>query len=294
MTSWSSTRTEGRLPSPIAVLGAATSVGTALINGIVSTSKETRIFAVAPNLASMAHLPASVIDRGTRDIEAVSNAAVVIIAAEYWPVKFLLQNIVESLSKRRSVPVVISAVDGLSVECLERALHEQIRIRYGGQWGDSGRLQVVRFITNPPCIVGAACTLICSRRGLGGETMKLTELIMACIGTVQPLEEKYVDVAKSITGCGVAYMLMAIEAMADAGVRHGLKREVAQHLAAATVEGAGKFVRVNPELHPAVLRNRMEIPGGVTLAATAQLDNDGFRAAIGNAMDVVMGHLKEK
>jgi hypothetical protein len=77
---------------------------------------------------------------------------------------------------------------------------------------------------------------------------------------------------------------LLIEAMADGGVRAGLPRQEALRLAAQTVAGAAAMVLETGE-HPAVLRDRVTSPGGTTIAGLVELERQGVRHGVIQAVD---------
>ena len=95
-----------------------------------------------------------------------------------------------------------------------------------------------------------------------------------------------------LSGSGPAYILMVIEALADAGVRQGIPRSEAQLLAAQTVYGTAKLVLESGE-HPAVLRDNVASPGGTTIAGLAALEARGLRAAFMEAVAAATRRSKE-
>ena len=78
------------------------------------------------------------------------------------------------------------------------------------------------------------------------------------------VEEKLLSAVTGLSGSGPAYVFIAIEALADGGVRAGLPRDVAQKLAAQTVMGAAKMALETGQ-HPGVLKDAVTSPGGASL-----------------------------
>ena len=70
-----------------------------------------------------------------------------------------------------------------------------------------------------------------------------------------------------------------VEAMADAAVSLGIKRDDALKIAAATVMGSGKLC-LDTKTHPAVLKDQVCSPGGTTIAGVMALEENGLRNAV--------------
>ena len=115
------------------------------------------------------------------------------------------------------------------------------------------------------------------------EYEEMKELFSA-LGTVNEIEEKHFSAVTGVSGSGPAYVYMFIEALADAGVKHGLTRDVAKTLAAQTVFGAAKMV-LEAGKHPAQLKDDVCSPGGTTIEAVAVLEELGLRASVIDAVD---------
>lgn len=152
--------------------------------------------------------------------------------------------------------------------------------------------RVVRVMPNTPALVLAGASALSRGALANDEDLALTRRIFDLVGTTCVVEEKLLDAVTGVSGSGPAYVLTFIEALADAGVKHGLTRDVATALAAQTVYGSAKLLLETRE-HPAVLKGNVASPGGTTIAAMHSLDRDGFRAATMNAVDVCVAKSKE-
>ncbi|WP_136523396.1 pyrroline-5-carboxylate reductase [Geomonas ferrireducens] len=153
-------------------------------------------------------------------------------------------------------------------------------------------VRVVRVMPNTPALVLEGASAIARGYNATEDDLVLARRIFDLVGTTCVVEEKLLDAVTGVSGSGPAYVLTFIEALSDAGVKHGLTRDVATALAAQTVYGTAKLLLESHE-HPAVLKSNVASPGGTTIAAMHSLDRDGFRAATINAVDVCVARSKE-
>src|SRR5204862_8360693 len=75
------------------------------------------------------------------------------------------------------------------------------------------------------------------------------------------------------------HIYTVIEALAAAGVKVGLPRDVATQLAAQTVLGSGAMVLETGE-HPAKLKDIVTTPSGCTIAGILELEDGGLRVTL--------------
>jgi pyrroline-5-carboxylate reductase len=143
---------------------------------------------------------------------------------------------------------------------------------------------VVRAMPNTPAQVGMGCTGLFFARGVSREKKAWARKIFSSFGEVGEFpREELLDVVTALSGSGPAYAFLFIEALADGAVRAGMGREEAVRLAAATVEGAARMVRVTGK-HPAELKDMVTSPGGTTVAGLAALEIGAFRGTVLSAV----------
>ena len=97
------------------------------------------------------------------------------------------------------------------------------------------------------------------------------------------MPEKLLNAVTAVSGSGPAYVFLFVEALADAGVRAGLPRDVSLKLAAQTVKGAAAL-QLETGKHPGVLKDQVCSPGGTTIAGVEALEKNGFRFAAMSAV----------
>lgn len=144
--------------------------------------------------------------------------------------------------------------------------------------GILGDRKFVRIMPNTPAQVGAGVSAVCPVGLTEEETGFVKDLLGTC-GEVILCDEKTLDAIGCVSGTGPAYVMLFIEAMADAAVSLGIKRADALKIAAATVAGSGKLA-LETGTHPAVLKDMVCSPGGTTIAGVMALEENGLRNAV--------------
>lgn len=144
--------------------------------------------------------------------------------------------------------------------------------------------RAVFVMPNTPCQVGEGMSLIEAQNNLSPQENQFVRDMFSSIGTAEVVKSSLMGVAGTLSGCGPAFIYMAIEALADGAVTHGLPRDTAYRLASQMVLGAGKMV-LESTLHPAQLKDNVCSPGGSTIRGVAALEAGAFRAALIDAID---------
>ena len=148
--------------------------------------------------------------------------------------------------------------------------------------------RIIRVMPNTPSLVSCGACALCAGTFATEKDKNTVIALMSCIGICKEISNRKEYLMNSIvglSGSGPAYVYMFIEALADGGVKCGLTRKDALHLAAQTVMGAAQMV-LETGVHPAILKDNVASPGGTTIAAIKSLEKNGFRHAVIDAVDV--------
>ncbi len=145
-----------------------------------------------------------------------------------------------------------------------------------------GSVPTVRIMPNTPASVGKGVILYCTD-GVDSSNENAFKEFMAPCGTVDRIEERLIDAASAVSGCGPAFAYMFIDALADGAVECGLPRDKALDYAASTLEGAAALLKASGR-HPAELKDAVCSPAGSTIEGVRALEEGSFRAACINAV----------
>ena len=155
------------------------------------------------------------------------------------------------------------------------------------------RSPVFKLMPNTPVEVRQGVTLYSPAHGnppVRGVPADLERDVIALferVGTVVTLEEHLMEAAAAIMSVGPAYQALLAEAQVDAGVRHGLRPDVAGPLVAQTMAGSAALLQ-SRDYDTLAVRRGVTSPGGSTARGIAALEAAGIRTAFQSAMDAVI------
>ena len=139
--------------------------------------------------------------------------------------------------------------------------------------------RIARVMPNTPVLVQKGAAAYALGANATDRDAQIVESIFAAVGRIFRVKEELLDAVTGLSGSGPAYVYVAIEALADAGVLMGLPRDAALTLAAQTVAGAAEMVLKTGQ-HPAALKDMVASPGGTTIAGIEKLEEAGLRNAL--------------
>ena len=171
-------------------------------------------------------------------------------------------------------PMLITMAAGLEIATIEKMA--------------GVKLPIIRIMPNTPVAVGKGVIQYCKNELVDDAAVADFLNDMRYAGVLDSIDEKLIDAACSLSGCGPAFAYLFIEALADGAVACGVPRDKALEYAAATVAGAAEMVRATGK-HPGVLKDAVCSPGGSTIEGVKSLEENGFRGAV---MDCVAAAFK--
>lgn len=211
---------------------------------------------------------------GSGNREAASWADVVVLAVKPQ----ILDGVMKDLSPALADKLVLSIAAGVTIARLAKLAPKNTR--------------VVRAMPNTPVLVRDGVSALSFGAGVTDKDQQFARRLFDAVGRAVVVEEKLMDAVTGLSGSGPAYVFLAIEALADGGVKMGLPRTVSDLLAAQTVLGAARMVLETGE-HPAKLKDRVASPGGTTIAGLHRLEQGGLRAALMAAVEAASKRSEE-
>jgi len=147
-----------------------------------------------------------------------------------------------------------------------------------------GHEAIVRAMPNTPAQIGEGMTVWTATDAVSAAAREDVHLILGALGQeLYVAEEKYVDMATAVSGSGPGFVFLTMEAMVDAAVHIGLRREMATEMVLQTVLGSARYAQTSGR-HLADLRNQVTSPGGTTAEGLLALEEAGVRAAFAQAI----------
>ncbi|MFT4244909.1 MAG: pyrroline-5-carboxylate reductase [Micrococcaceae bacterium] len=255
----------------IGLIGAG-QMGSAMLRGFVNSGKITGEYLIVKTFMTPTteklkdELNFTLVD----DYSELTKCDIVIVATGKNGVPAVLKDFSKAL-KKAEIPV-ISINYGVTIAELQDIMGE--------------KYPLAKCVPNIPVTVNKGVLPITYATS-SKESKQLIEKTIGLLGTLIEVPERQIEIVGSVAGCSPAFVDIFIEAMADAAVINGIKRELAYEVISEMMVGAAAHVAETKE-HPAVLKDAVCAPGGVTVKGVAELEKCGFRNAVISAVNATM------
>lgn len=245
-------------------------MGTAMVGGLIKSGfqKSENIIVSTRTEESSKKLKEQFNVRTTLDNkEVVKVSDVIILAVKPNMYKTVIDEIKNEISREK---IVVTIAAGITIQNVEYWLGEGFKI--------------IRTMPNTPALVNEAMSAMCSNCNVTDDEIEYIKNIFSSFGECVELDEKDFHGFIALCGSSPAYIFMLIEAMADGAVKLGITRAKAYRMASQSVLGSAKMV-LETGKHPGELKDMVCSPGGTTIDAVEDLEKNGFRSSIIQAMD---------
>ena len=151
---------------------------------------------------------------------------------------------------------------------------------------------LVRVMPNLALRANAGMCAVCSAPNTSKAAVAAVTQILCGAGKTVVLKEKDFDAVTALSGSGPAYFAYMEEAMAEGGVKLGLRPAVARLLAEQTMYGTAKFLRESGmELRPFI--EGVCTKGGTTAAGMAKLGKPAFKKIVADTLAAAAARSRE-
>jgi pyrroline-5-carboxylate reductase len=244
-------------------------MGEAIIAGVINRNLATpsdisvcEIVALRREYLSSTHGVRVTDDAGT----AASGADIVVLAVKPQEFPAAAKGLAGSLSAAQTV---MSIMAGVTIGSIQTALSHHA---------------LARAIPNTPAQIGEGMTVWTATPAVSEAGREAVAGVLSVLGhEIYVSDEKYIDMATAVSSSGPAYVFLVIEAMIDAAVHIGLRRDMAQTMVLQTVLGSARYAQATGK-PLAELRNQVTSPGGTTTEGLLALEDAGLRAAFTRAV----------
>jgi pyrroline-5-carboxylate reductase len=261
----------------VAVVGAGR-LGESLVRGFLRSGwrQPDELVVTARRPERLAHLASTYRIEASSDNEAAAaGARLVVVAVKPQDIAHALQELAPAVHTEQTV---VSVAAGTTTETIEALLPSGVR--------------VIRAMPNLPALVDEGVAGICAGARADARDLDLAQEALEHVGIVVRVSEADLDAVTAISGSGPAYFALLAEAMIEAGLLHGLSRDVSTRIVTQTMFGSARLLR-DEAMHPVELREAVTSPGGTTTRAIRELERSGVRAAFLDAISAATERSRE-
>jgi pyrroline-5-carboxylate reductase len=197
--------------------------------------------------------------------KAVKEADVILLAVKPKDLTELAKEIAPSFAEHQ---IVMSILAGVSLALLQSHFPKP---------------SIVRSMPNLAILCGQGVMGLAGNRERSVEVRKTIDSLLDGMGLNVWMEEEKLEALTAISGSGIGFVLVMMEAMIDGGVHLGFSAQDAREFVLKTMEGAVALMRESGK-HPAELKLQISSPGGTTIAGLKVMEEQGVRSGIMRTM----------
>ena len=248
-------------------------MGSALAKGFIEYAgvDSKRIYAYAPSFDKLLKTSESIGFRPCRSLMELAEVTdIFVMACKPHQIEDVLKELGDDINGK----AILSVAGGRRFSHYARML-------------DTEKVRVQCVMPNTPVAIGKGVLLLEKENNLTVDERNEVIELLSGIGKVVELESELMEAGTAVSGCAPAFVDMFIEALADGGVKNGLKRKDAYDIICQMITGSAELVAATGT-HPEELKDSVCSPGGTTIKGVAALEENGFRNAVIKAVDATL------
>jgi len=255
----------------IGVIGAG-QIGSAIAKVLAETGKY-EIIASRRKIGKVRDLEKLGVKLTRMNREVAKESDVIFISVKPYKVPEILNEVSDLLRNK----LLISVAAAISISKLQKLAPEA---------------KIVRAMPNIALKVKTGFIAYSRGPKITEEDINLVRELFSEMGYCMEVDEGLMDAVTALSGSGPAYVAIMIEAMAHAGLKVGLPRDLAYISSAYTIYGTAKMI-LDTELHPAMIKEMVLTPGGTTIEGIFYLEEGGIRTAMMKAVEAATRRARE-
>ena len=249
-------------------------MATALISSIYKSKLNYELTASDHNEENLKKLKSKFNVKTTTDNkEAVKNADIVFICVKPQNIDEVLNEIKGGIKNQ----LIVSIAAGIKINHIESILKKS---------------RVIRVMPNINCLIGEMAGGFSAGKYATKENIEEVSKLLNVSGIAIQVEENLLDAITSVSGSGPAFFAYFIKSIAEAGIKKGLKKEIAYQLAAKTALGTGKLL-LEMKITPDELISMVASKKGTTEAGLKVLDKYKVKKILEKIVDAAYKRSRE-
>ncbi|MCL4490330.1 MAG: pyrroline-5-carboxylate reductase [Nitrospirae bacterium] len=205
--------------------------------------------------------------------EVVSRCAIIILAVKPQIMAPILDEMADAVTGEKTV---VSIAAGITLSYLASKLNTK---------------KLIRVMPNTPALVQEGMSVMSLCECFSDKDIATVREIFISIGKVLTLPEKYMNAVTALSGSGPAFIALFTEAMTEAGVKMGLRRDSAAELAVQTLLGTARLLDTG--MAPEKLREMVTSPGGTTAAGLKVLEERDLKGIVADTLNAAVKRAEE-
>jgi len=169
--------------------------------------------------------------------------------------------------------IIMSIAAGITVEALESQL--------------GGEKKVLRMMPNTLSQSGNGYSAACVNKNIDAEDKEFITTVLNALGQTMYIREEMFNTFTAFSCSGPLWLYKLAEGLIDAGVYVGFSRAEARGIVLKNMQGVAQVLDATGA-HPAVKVDEMTSPGGITIEALKELEQEGFASALINSVSAAV------